>query len=187
MEYIALGALGVMGIMGYGAYSVFNRLGALDERCKSAFADIDVLLKHRHTLIPGLVESVKGFVGQERDILTMIAQARTNALQAANPEELLMAEAELSDKLISMVTMAENYPELQSSSHFQQFRAELVDVENRVTASRRFYNLTVSEFNATRRQFPGNILAAKMGLPERQAFDLGMERMLMDEPVSIKF
>lgn len=187
MEYIALGALGVAGFLGYNLYSTYNRLMALDERCKSAFADIDVLLKHRHTLIPGLIETVKGYVGHEQEMIKAILKAQVQAAEARNLDQRLDAEVQLGNNLSNFLAIAEKLPELKASGHFQQFRNELVDVENRVTASRRFYNLTVAELNATVRQFPGSMLSRKAGVGTRKTFDLGVERILLDEAVDIKF
>jgi len=187
MEYVLMGILGAAGFSAYSLYSVYNRLMALDERCNTAFADIDVLMKHRHTLIPGLLETVKGYLGHEKQIFDALIDSRNRALEAQSNEVKLDAEAQLGQNIMSIVTAAENNPELKASQHFQHFRNELVDVENRVTASRRFYNVTVEEFNATARQFPGKQISSKMNIGTRQHFSLGTERMLMDEPVSIKF
>jgi len=190
MEYIAFGILGILGIVGfmfYRLYSSHNLMMALDERCKTAFSDIDSLLKHRHSLIPGLLETLKGYVGHEMGVLDKISQAQSDALNAANKEDKIHAEVLLGQSLNSVLSIAENYSQLKASSHFQHFRADLIDVENRITASRRFYNLTVAELNATIRQFPGSMVASKNGLGIRKAYELGVERMIMDEPVSIKF
>ena len=98
-----------------------------------------------------------------------------------------MRKSRLGNNLSNFLSIAEKLPELKASGHFQQFRNELVDVENRVTASRRFYNLTVAELNATVRQFPGSMLSRKAGVGTRKTFDLGVERILLDEAVDIKF
>ena len=83
--------------------------------------------------------------------------------------------------------MAERYPELKASTHFADLRRELVDAENRITASRRFYNLAVEEYATTLRQFPGSTIARMFRMNARMPFDLGIERVLIDEPVAIKF
>ena len=164
-----------------------NRLMALDQRCDTAFADIDVHLKHRQNLIPGLVETVRGFATHERDILLGITEARAAALQAVAPEARLKAEKNLTQNINALIGMAERYPELRASSHFNALRDELIDAENRITASRRFYNLAVGEYDTTLRQFPGSYVARLRKLNVRMPFDLGIERVLVDEPVSIKF
>jgi LemA protein len=164
-----------------------NRLVALDQRCETAFADIDVHLKHRQNLIPALVETVRGFAKHENDILLGVTQARAEALRAASPEMRLSAEANLTQNINALIGMAERYPELKASAHFSELRKELVDAENRITASRRFYNLAVGEYGATRRQFPGSAIAKLCKMRIRMPFDLGIERVLIDEPATIKF
>ena len=164
-----------------------NRLVALDQRCDTAFADIDVHLKHRHNLIPGLVETVRGFANHEHEILLGISQARSQALHAVTPEMRLDAEKNITQQVNALIGMADQYPELRASSHFSELRSELVGAENRITASRRFYNLAVGEYDATLRQFPGNLVAKAKRMSTRLPFDLGFERVLIDEPVAIKF
>jgi LemA protein len=164
-----------------------NRLVALDQRCDTAFADIDVHLKHRQNLIPALVETVRGFANHEQGILTGITEARTAALRATTPEARLNAERDLTQTINAVIGMADRFPELAASSHFSALRGELVDSENRITASRRFYNLAVGEYDATLGQFPGNMIARRRNLNPRKPFDLGIERVLIDEPIAIKF
>jgi len=187
MEYVLLGILGAAGFSTYSFYSVYNRLMALDERCNTAFSDIDVLMKHRHTLIPGLLETVKGYLAHEKQVFDALIDSRNKAIEAQSNDVKLEAEAQLGQNIMSIVTAAENNPELKASQHFQSFRNELIDIENRVTASRRFYNVTVEEFNATARQFPGKQICQQFNIGRRQHIDIGAERMLVDEPVSIKF
>ncbi len=171
----------------YIALATRNRLVALDQRCETAFADIDVHLKHRQNLIPGLVETVRGFTKHEHDILLGVTQARAEALAASAPEARLKAEKNLTQNIVSLIGMAERYPDLKASAHFTSLRDELVAAEERITASRRFYNLAVGEYGATLRQFPGNIVAEICRMNVRMPFDLGFERVLIDEPVAIKF
>jgi LemA protein len=169
------------------AWWTYNRLMALDERCNTAFADVDVQLKHRHNLIPNLVETVRGFVGHEHSVLTEVTKARASALRASGPEMRLEAETQVGQSLNSLLTVVESYPDLQASSHFRDLRMELADAENRITAARRYYNLAVDEFNATLRQVPGNLIGGLARLGRRKAFDIGIERVLIDEPVAIRF
>lgn len=171
----------------YIAFATSNRLVALDQRCDTAFADIDVHLKHRQNLIPGLVETVRGFASHEHQILLGITAARADALAAVSPEARLSAEQNLTQTINAVIGVAERYPELKASGHFTALRDELVGAENRITASRRFYNLAVGEYDATLRQFPGNLVARVRKFDRRRPFDLGIERVLIDEPVAIKF
>ena len=169
------------------AFTTHNRLVALDQRCETAFGDIDVHLKHRHNLIPPLVETVRGFVKHESEILQGISKARADALQATSAEMRLSAEQNLTQNINALIGMAEGYPELKASEHFRELRQELVDAENRVTASRRFYNLAVEEYGTTLRQFPGSYVGRLFKMNVRMRFDLGIERVLIDEPLAVKF
>ena len=177
----------LIAVPAYIAFTTHNRLVALDQRCDTAFGDIDVHLKHRHNLIPPLVETVRGFAKHESDILQGITEARAEALQAASPEIRLSAEQNLTQNINALIGMAERYPELKASTHFSDLRRELVDAENRVTASRRFYNLAVEEYGITLRQFPGSTIGRMFRMNMRTRFDLGIERVLIDEPLAIKF
>ena len=177
----------LVAVPAYIALATHNRLVALDQRCDTAFGDIDVHLKHRHNLIPALVETVRGFAKHESDILLGVTQARAEALQAAAPEVRLKAEKNLTQNINALIGMAERYPELKASTHFGELRKELIDAENRITASRRFYNLAVEEFDTTLRQFPGSTIGRLSRMSARMPFDLGIERVLLDEPLAIKF
>jgi LemA protein len=187
MDFVLTIATGIAAFGLWLIWSTYNRLMALDERCNTAFADIDVQLKHRHNLIPGLVETVRGYVGHERDVLTEVTRARASALQATSPETRLEAEAQFGQSINSLLSVVERYPDLQASSHFRDLRMELADSENRITGARRFYNLAVDEFNATLRQFPGNMIGGAARLGRRKPFDIGIERVLLDEPATFRF
>ena len=163
-----------------------NRLVSLDARCKTAHADIDVHLKRRADLIPGLVECVRGFAAHEAGILGDVTEARKVSLQMA-PEAREQTEAALGRKVGSVLSLAEKYPDMAASPHFRELRQELVATEERITASRRFFNLAVEEYNATLARFPGSLVAARRRLAERRPFDLGVERMVLDEPAAIRF
>jgi LemA protein len=177
----------LIAVPAYIAFTTHNRLVALDQRCDTAFGDIDVHLKHRHNLIPPLVETVRGFAKHENDILLGVSRARAEALQATSPDMRLSAEQNLTQNINALIGAAERYPELKASTHFSELRQELVDVENRVTASRRFYNLAVEEYATTLRQFPGSTIGRLFKMNMRMRFDLGIERVLIDEPLAVKF
>ena len=168
-------------------FRTHNRLVALDQRCDTAFADIDAHLKHRHNLIPPLVEAVRAFTKHENDVLLGVTRARAAALQATTPEMQLNAEKDLTQNINALIGMAERYPELKASTHFSDLRRELVDAENRITASRRFYNLAVQEYVTTLRQFPDSTIGRLSKMNLRMPFDLGIERVLIDEPLALKF
>ncbi|MBA3517074.1 MAG: LemA family protein [Rhizobiales bacterium] len=184
---VLVGAVALVALVGVIGLLTYNRLMALDQRCDTAFADVDVQLKHRHNLIPGLVETVRGFAGHERGVLEEVTRARAGALRASGPDMRLDAETQLGQSINTVLSVVEKYPELQASSHFRELRMELTDAENRITAARRFYNLAVDEYNATLRQFPGNRIGGAVRLGRRKPFDIGIERVLLDEPVAIRF
>ena len=176
----------LIAVPAYIGFTTHNRLVALDQRCDTAFADIDAHLKHRHNLIPPLVEAVRVFTKHENDILLGVTEARAAALQATTPEMQLTAEKNLTQNINALIGMAERYPELKASEHFVDLRRELVDAENRITASRRFYNLAVEEYATTLRQFPGSMIGRLSKMSVRMPFDLGIERVLIDEPLALK-
>jgi LemA protein len=164
-----------------------NRIIALDERCNVAFADIDAHLKHRHNLIPPLVETVRGFAKHETELVLGVTRAQAEAAAAATPELKMSAEKKLSASLNTLFASAQKLPDIQASSHFNALRNELIDCENRITAARRFHNIVVGEFNASARQWPASMFAQRKGIEKRQVFDLGAERASIDQPVAIAF
>src|ERR1700681_3644587 len=120
-------------------------------------------------------------------MLQSTPKSRAEALQAPSPEMRLSAEQNLTQNINSLIGMAERYPELKASTHFGDLRRELVDAENRITASRRFYNLAVEKYDTTLRQFPGSTIGRLSRMNMRMRFDLGIERVLIDEPLAFKF
>ena len=181
---IALAA--VLAVLAWLYISTGNRAAALDSRCAKAYADIDVHLKRRGDLIPGLVECVKGFAAHEKTILSDLAEARKSTMQST-AEDRQQAEALLGRKVGAVFSLAEKYPDLAASAHFRELRAELVNTEERLTAARRFFNLAVEEYNTALSQFPGSLLAARRHLDTRRSFDLGVDRVILNEPVTFQF
>lgn len=168
------------------AVSSYNRLTALDERCATAFSDVDVQLKHRHNILPGLVETVRGGAAHELAVITEIAQARKAALQATGPEMRLQAEAQLGQSINSLLHVAESYPNIHASTDFRDLRRELIDADAKIAGARRFYNMACNELNATLRQFPGVLIARFVSIRTRSRFDIGIDRVMIDEPMSFK-
>jgi LemA protein len=161
-------------------------LARMDERCEAAFGDIDAILTERHALIPNLVETVKGFAAQEHRVLKDVIDARANAMASAGKHRL-EAETQIGQSLNSLFALSENYPELASSIHFRELRAELTRLEEKITASRKFYNLSVEELNGARRAFPGNLIATFAKLGEYEKYSLGERRAEFAEPVKVSF
>lgn len=167
--------------------STHNLLVALDQRCETAFADIDVHLKHRHNLIPGLVGLVKGVTDHEKTMVLGVLEARAAALREMSAEIRLKAEGNLTAHLNTLMASIDKFPDIKAMPEFANLRQELVDCENRITAARRFHNLAIEEYNIALRQFPGSVIGQKLRMSSRQPYDLGVERVLIDEPVAIAF
>ena len=149
---------------------VFNGLIRLKNRTQEAFADIDVQLKRRHDLIPNLVETVKGYATHERELFEKVTQARSQAINAKGVAEKGKAENMLSETLKSIFAVAENYPDLKASQNFLQLQDELSDTENKIQASRRFYNGNVRDFNTKIEVFPNNLVAGTLGFKQFEFF-----------------
>jgi len=166
---------------------VYNRLVGLRQRANQAFADIDVQLRQRHDLIPNLVETVKGYATHERGTLEAVTAARNAAVSAGSVEGKVQAENALTGALRQLFAVAEAYPDLKANQNFLQLQGELADIENKLAASRRFFNSAVSEFNAAIQQFPAVLFARTLGFTERQFFDLGDDRATVAETPQVKF
>ena len=155
---------------------IYNGLVAMRQRVNQSFADIDVQLKQRHDLVPNLVETVKGYASHERGTLEAVVQARNAAMTAQGPAQMAAAENMLSGALRQLFALSEAYPDLKANQNFQQLQMELSDLENKIAASRRFFNNAVSEYNASIQQFPAVLIARSFGFAERPFFDLGGDR-----------
>src|SRR3979411_3008548 len=165
--------LGVGVVIALGALTVFNSIHALRQRVNQSFADIDVQMKQRHDLIPNLVETVKGYASHERGTLEAVIQARNTAVAAQGPAAQAAAENMLSGTLRQLFALSESYPDLKANANFQQLQAELTDIENKIAASRRFFNNSVSEYNTGIQQFPAALLAGMFGFTPATFFALG--------------
>jgi LemA protein len=181
--------LGVVVVVFLWAIMVYNGLVAMRQRVSQAFADIDVQLKQRHDLIPNLVETVKGYAAHERGTLEAVVQARNAAITAQNqgPAAQAAAETQLSSALRQLFALSEAYPDLKANSNFQQLQTEIADIENKIAATRRFFNNAVSEYNSGIQQFPAALFARSFGFSERTFFDLGDDRNATEQVPQVKF
>jgi LemA protein len=179
--------LGVIVVIVLWAISVYNGLVAMRQRTNQAFADIDVQLKQRHDLIPNLVETVKGYAAHERGTLEAVVQARNAAIAAPGVEQKVAAENMLSGALRQLFALSESYPDLKANQNFQQLQAELSDIENKLAASRRFFNSAVQEYNTGIQQFPAALFAGMFGFTQRTFFDLGEQRATLEQAPNVKF
>jgi LemA protein len=169
------------------AIGIYNGLVSMRQRVNQAFADIDVQLRQRHDLIPNLVETVKGYAAHERGTLDDVVKARNAAMTAQGPAQQAAAENALSGALRQLFALAESYPDLKASSNFQQLQAELSDLENKIAASRRFFNNAVQEYNTGIQRFPAALFAASFGFAPKNFFDLGEDRATVGEAPAVKF
>ena len=167
----------------------YNSLVAMRQRVNQAFADVDVQLKQRHDLIPNLVETVKGYAAHERGTLEAVIQARNSAVAAAGqgPAAQGAAENQLSGALRQLFALSENYPDLKANTNFQQLQSELADIENKIAASRRFFNNAVGEYNTGIQRFPAVLFAGMFGFTQRTFFDLGDDRKTVEAAPQVKF
>jgi LemA protein len=173
-------------IIGIYLWATYNSLVTLKVRVDEAWSDITVQLKRRADLIPNLIESVKGYAAHEKSVFENVTQARAETLSAQGPAEASAAENHMQTALKSIFAVAEAYPQLQASQNFLQLQAELVDTEDKVQASRRFYNGGVRELNTKIRVFPNNIFARNLGFTEREFFEVA-DAAAIAEPPRVQF
>ncbi|MFA5188491.1 MAG: LemA family protein [Patescibacteria group bacterium] len=159
--------------------AVYNGLVKSKNRVDEAWSDIDVQLKRRYDLIPNLVETVKAYAGHEKEVFTKVTEARSSAMQAKSLDEKGKAENMLSQTLKSLFAVAENYPDLKASTNFLQLQGELSDTENKIQASRRFYNGNVRDFNIKIQVFPNNMVAGMLGFKAYEFFQVENEQEKM--------
>lgn len=168
--------------------SAYNGLVRLRNRRQNAFADIDVQLRQRHDLVPQLVETVKGYAGHEKEVLTKITEARSAAIAATTIDGKIAAEQQLTNALAGLKVQVEAYPDLKANQNFLQLQEELSDIENKLAASRRFFNGATTEYNNAVESFPGNLIARNFGFTREVMFDLGTDgRKEMEEPPKVQF
>ena len=168
--------------------SLYNGLVRLRNRRENAFADIDVQLRQRHDLVPQLVDTVKGYAGHERELLTKITEARSAAMAATTIDGKIVAEQQLSAALAGLKIQVEAYPDLKANQNFLQLQEELSDIENKLAAARRFFNGATTEYNNSVESFPSNLIAKNFGFKREIMFDLGTDsRKQMEEPPKIQF
>ncbi len=170
------------------AMNLYNGLVRLRNRRQNAFADIDVQLRQRHDLVPQLVETVKGYAGHEKEVLLKITEARSAAISATTIDDKIKSEQLLTTALQGLKVSVEAYPDLKANQNFLQLQEELSDIENKLAASRRFFNAATTEYNNAVESFPSNLIANNFGFQREIMFDLGTDaRKTMEEPPSIKF
>ena len=169
------------------AIGTYNGLVSMRQRVNQAFADIDVQLRQRHDLIPNLVETVKGYAAHERGTLEEVVKARNAAVAAQGTPQQAAAENQLTGALRQLFALSEAYPDLKANANFQQLAAELSDLENKIAASRRFFNNAVQEYNTGIQQMPAALFAGMFGFTRKDFFDLGVSRTEVETAPQVKF
>lgn len=180
--------IGVLLLIVFWVMNLYNGLVRLRNRRQNAFADIDVQLRQRHDLVPQLVETVKGYASHEKELFLKVTEARTAAMAANTIDDKIKTEQQLTTALQGLKVQVEAYPELKANQNFLQLQEELSDIENKLAASRRFFNGATTEYNNAVESFPGNMIARNFGFAREVFFDLGEDnRKQMEEPPKIQF
>ncbi len=184
---ILLVILGIIAVLAVILIGIYNRLVALRQTCNQAWSDIEVQLKQRQDLVPQLVNTVKGYAKHEKTTFEDVVKARQMAVSADTPGKQAAAEGMLSQALGKLFALAEAYPELKANENFLQLQDQLSDIENKIAASRRFYNNAVQEYNTGREQFPAVLIAGPFGFTEREFFEAPEGREALQQPVEVQF
>jgi LemA protein len=170
----------------------YNTLQSTDEQIKAAWSEVINQYQRRADLVPNLVETVKAFATQEREVLTQVteARARVGSIQATpelveNPEAFArfqQAQGELTSALSRLLVVAENYPQLKSDANFRDLQAQLEGTENRIAVARNRYIKAVQDYNVTVRSFPSNLTAMMFGFKTKPNFTVDNERAISTAP-----
>jgi LemA protein len=155
------------------AVTIYNRIIALRQRRSNAFSDIDVQLEQRFNTLPNMVEVVKGYAAHEKGVFEQVTNARASVRQSSRMgEDRFAAEQSLSAAIMGLYAVAENYPQLKADANFRRLQDEMTDLENKISAARRFFNSATSEYNTAIQQFPATLFAAMFGFHEEPFFEL---------------
>ena len=179
-----LAVVGVIIVIALWLLITYNSLITLRNRVREAWSQIDVQLKRRSSLIPNLVEAVKGYMKHEKGVLEEVTKARTSLMDAKNPHEAADADNMLTGALKSLFAVAENYPNLKASENFKQLQDELSDTETKVAASRQFYNTNVLDLNNSLETIPSAWIGSMFGFTKEDFFKASEEEK---KEVEVKF
>ena len=180
--------LAVIAFLAIAAYSFFagnyNKFVKLDQAVKTTWAQVENQLQRRFDLIPNLVETVKGYAKQEKDVMVEVTNARAKVGGAGNIPDKIAANNQLTGALSRLMVVVEKYPDLKSNQNFMHLQDELAGTENRIAVERMRYNEAVQVYNQTIKSFPANLLAGMYGFKEAAFFDAPKEAK---EAVKVKF
>jgi len=184
---IVLGVI-VLLVVVVGVYllTTYNSLVTLNVRVDEAWSDITVQLKRRADLLPNLIEAVKGYAAHEKEVFENVTKARAETVNAQGPADAAAAEGHMQQALKSIFAVAEAYPQLQASQNFLQLQGEIVDTEDKIQASRRFYNGGVRELNTKIKLFPNTLFVRGLGFVEREFFEVA-DSAAIAEPPRVQF
>ncbi len=175
---------GILALLIVWAVLAYNGLVSLTVRASEAWSDIDTQLKRRYDLIPNLVETVKGYMGHERNVFEKVAELRSRAMGATGPGKG-MVEGELSAALKTLFAVSENYPQLRANENFMSLQQDLGQIENQIQLSRRYYNAVVRDLNTKISSVPSNLVASLFRFTPREFFEV--ESPEERKPVRVQF
>ncbi len=178
--------LGIVVVIAIFLWATYNGLVTLKVRVDEAWSDITVQLKRRADLIPNIVNSVKGYAAHESGVFEAVTEARSNMLNAKGVKETAVAENQFEGALKSLFAVAEAYPDLKANQNFMQLQQELVDTEDKIQGSRRFYNGGVRDLNTKIQVFPNNVFAGMLGFTKRDFYEVE-DQATIEKPVDVQF
>lgn len=180
--------IAILAVIALFVWVTYNNLVTLRVRVDEAWSDITVQLKRRVDLIPNLIETVKGYAQHESGVFQAVTEARSRVMDANGVKETAEAENQFEGALKSLFAVAESYPDLKANQNFSELQRELVDTEDKIQASRRFYNSGVTGLNTKVQMFPNNIVASLFKFKSRDFFEVDeSQRETLEAPVEVKF
>lgn len=183
--YIVLGIVALIVIV---LILIYNGLIKSKIRVDEAWSDITVQLKRRSDLIPNLVKTVKGYAKHEKGVFEQVTKARSEIMSAEGPQDTAKAEGGFQAALKSLFAVAEAYPDLKANENFKSLQDELTDTEDKIQASRRFYNGSVRDFNTKLQVFPTNMIGGMLGFKSREFFEVSdSEKESIQKPTDVNF
>lgn len=177
--------LGIGAVLVFWVIGMYNALVTSRNRVGNAWSQIDVQLKRRHDLIPNLVETVKGFMKHEREVLENVIKARQMAVSASGVQDTMQAENMLTGALKSLFAVSEAYPDLKANTNMQTLQEELTATENKIAFARQHYNDSVTTYNIKLEAFPSNLIANAFNFRMKILFEV--DSLEEREPVKVSF
>lgn len=180
--------IAIVAIIAFWLIGMYNNLIKLRNNRENAFSNISVQLKQRYDMIPQLVSTVKGYAEHEKEVFQRVTEARSAAINANGINEKIAAENQFASALSGLRVSLEAYPELKANQNFMNLQMEISDMENKLSASRRFFNSTTRELNNAIQTFPSSIIAKQFGFKVEPMFEIPKEQQAkMEQAPEIKF